>query len=188
MRSFPRAKSVSGRRRLLADAARFVALAWMVTLGSCAVQLAPAYNQSIVDGLNGANTQAMTMFATVSAGVTADTFAASRQAQYNSLIGAFSALESQVASRPMPQPPLLGSAATPEAWQKALQNAPTKGSLETIVSIVTKMRDEDSKNGFKAVTTGCQSATLDPSLVCGFQNSYTQNFDSALTYEMALHR
>ena len=26
------------------------------------------------------------------------------------------------------------------------------------------------------------------SLVCGFQNAYSQNFDSALTYEMALKR
>lgn len=162
-------------------------------LGGCAAQLAPSYSQSIVDGLNTANTQTMTMFATVSAGVTPDTFATgtpmSRQAQYNALIGQFMALESQVAARPMPQPPLGTSAVTPEDWQKVLSTAPTKGSLDTIVSVVTKMRDEDQAHGFKAVTSvGCNSATPDPALVCGFQHAYTQNFDSALTYEMALKR
>ena len=157
-------------------------------LGGCATQLAPSYSQSIVDGLNTANTQTMTMFATVSAGVTPDTFVANRQAQYNGLIGQFMALESQVAARPQPQPPLGTSAIAPEDWQKVISTAPTKGSLDTIVSIITKMRDEDQAKGFKAVMTGCTSAALDPSLVCGFQNAYTQNFDSALTYEMALKR
>ena len=89
----------------------------------------------------------------------------------------------------MPQP-IMGTAssATLADWQKVLEAAPTKGSLDTIVSILTKMRDEDAKNGFKPVLTGCSSATLDPSLICGFQNAYKQNFDSALTYEMALKR
>jgi len=164
------------------------ALCMFLVLGGCATQLAPSYSQSIVDGLNTANTQTMTMFATVSAGVTPDTFVANRQAQYNGLIGQFMALESQVAARPMPQPPLGTSSVTPEDWQKVLATAPTKGSLETIVSVITKMRDEDQKSGFRAVRTGCTSAALDPSLVCGFQNAYTQNFDSALTYEMALKR
>lgn len=168
---------------------RVAALAVLVLLSGCATQLAPSYSQSIVDGLNAANTQTQTLFATVSSGVTPATFAASRQAQYNGLIGQFAALESQVSARPMPQP-LLGTAGsqTLADWQKVLETAPTKGSLETIVSILTKMRDEDSKNGFRAVITGCQSAALDPSLICGFQNAYTQNFDSALTYEMALKR
>ena len=168
---------------------RFVALASLVMLGSCATQLAPSYSQSIVDGLNAANTQTLTLFATVSSGVPPTTYAAQRQATYNGLIGQFSALESQVAARPMPQP-LIGTTnmSSLAEWQKVLETAPTKGSLETIVSVLTKMRDEDAKNGFKAVITGCHSAALDPSLICGFQNAYTQNFDSALTYEMALKR
>jgi hypothetical protein len=161
----------------------------LIGLGSCATQLAPTYSQSIVDGLNTANTQTQTMFATVSAGVGADTYAAQRQATYNGLIGQFTALESQVAARPQPQP-LIGTAGseTLVEWQKVLATAPTKGSLETIVTVITKMRDEDAKNGFKPVTTGCNSPTPDPALVCGFQHAYTQNFDSALTYEMALKR
>jgi hypothetical protein len=174
------------RIALAARAAVVVSLVW---LSGCATQLAPAYSQSIVDGLNGANTQTQTLFATVSAGVGADTYAAQRQATYNGLIGQFTALESQVAARPMPQPLIgTGGSETLSQWQKVLETAPTKGSLETIVSIITKMRDEDAKSGFKAVITGCSSAALDPSLVCGFQNAYTQNFDSALTYEMALKR
>jgi hypothetical protein len=169
-------------------AARALVVGLVLLLSGCATQLAPSYSQSIVDGLNAANTQTMTMFATVSAGVTAETFAAQRQTQYNTLIGQFSALESQVSARPMPQPPLGVGQIAPADWQKVLAAAPTKGSLETIVSVLTKMRDEDAKNGFKGVITGCTSAALDPSLVCGFQNAYSQNFDSALTYEMALKR
>lgn len=172
----------------IAGTGRAFAAVLLLLLTGCATQLAPSYSQSIVDGLNAANTQTMTMFATVSAGVMPDTFAAQRQAQYNALIGQFSALESQVAARPMPQPPLGVSSIAPSDWQKVLAAAPTKGSLETIVSVLTKMRDEDQKSGFRGVITGCTSATLDSSLVCGFQNAYTQNFDSALTYEMALKR
>lgn len=178
--SFLKSKAGLSARMLVAGA--------LLLLSGCAVQLAPSYSASIVTGLNTANTQTQTLFATVSAGVTADTYAAQRQATYNGLIGQFAALESQVAARPMPQPPIGSSSVTPAEWQKVLQAAPTKGSLDTIVSVLTKMRDEDAKNGFKGVITGCHSAALDPSLVCGFQNAYEQNFDSALTYEMALQR
>jgi hypothetical protein len=161
----------------------------LLLLSGCATQLAPSYSQSIVDGLNTANAQTLTLFATVSTGVPASTYVAQREATYNGLIGQFQAVESQVAARPMPQPIIgTGGSTTLADWQKVLENAPTKGSIDTIVSILTKMRDEDAKNGFKPVVTGCKSATLDPSLICGFQNAYTQNFDSALTYEMALKR
>lgn len=173
---------------LLRNKARAVVAAALLLLTGCAVQLAPGYSPDIVNGLNAGNTQAQTMFATVSAGVAPDTFAAQRQAQYNALIGQFAAIESLVVARPMPQPPLGSSKITPEDWQKVLATAPTKASLETIVSILTKMRDEDQAHGFKKVITGCASTALDPSLICGFQNAYTQNFDSALTYEMALQR
>jgi hypothetical protein len=173
---------------MLQKRTRALVAAALLLLTGCAVQLAPAYSPDIVNGLNAANTQAQTMFATVSAGVTPDTFAAQRQTQYNALIGQFAAIESQVVARPMPQPPLGTSKVTPEEWQKVLATAPTKGSLDTIVSVLTKMRDEDQAHGFKKVITGCGSTALDPSLLCGFQNAYTQNFDSALTYEMALQR
>jgi len=182
-------RGIPAARRGAAVFARFAVLASLVMLGSCATQLAPSYSQGIVDGLNAANAQTLTLFATVSSGVSSTTYVAQREATYNGLIGQFSALESQVAARPMPQPVLgTGSSTTLADWQKVLASAPTKGSLETIVSVITKMRDEDAQNGFKPVITGCKSATLDPSLVCGFQNAYTQNFDSALTYEMALKR
>jgi hypothetical protein len=168
---------------------RVAVLVSLVGLGGCATQLAPPYSQSIVDGLNTANTQTQTLFATVSSGVGADTYAAQRQATYNGLIGQFNALESQVAARPMPQP-LVGTAnsETLVQWQKVLETAPTKGDLDTIVSVITKMRDEDAKSGFSRVATSCNAQAPDPALVCGFQHAYTQNFDSALTYEMALKR
>jgi len=160
-----------------------------VGLGSCTIQLAPAYDASIVTGLNTANTQAETLFATVSIGVTKDTFA-TREPQYNAIIGQFSALDSQVAARPMPQPPsflMSGPKPLPPSDPKLiplLSEAPTKAALDHIVATLTQLRNLDAQAGLAAATC---PATPSPA-ICGFKSDYEQNFDSALTYETALQR
>ncbi len=169
-------------------AARIGAIVSLIVLGGCTIQLAPSYDASIVTGLNTANTQAETMFATVSSGVTKDTYA-TREAQYNAIIGQFSALDSQVAARPMPQPPSFLSFAQkqlpPSDVSKIplLTNAPSKDALDHIVVTLTMMRDTDARAGL--VAGMCPAAT---SPTCGFKHDYEQNFDSALTYETALQR
>jgi len=168
--------------------ARIGAVVSLIVLGGCTIQLAPSYDASIVTGLNTANTQAQTMFATVSAGVTKDTYA-TREAQYNAIIGQFAALDSQVAARPMPQPPSFLSFAQkqlpPSDISKIplLNTAPSKGALDNVVTTLTKMRDTDAKFGLMAGT--CPDAT---SPTCGFKRQYELDFDSALTYETALQR
>lgn len=170
-------------------AARIGAVVSLIGLGSCTIQLAPSYDASVVTGLNAANTQTETMFATVSSGVTKDSFA-TREAQYNAIIGQFSALESQVAARPMPQPPSFlsfGHKQLPPSDVSQiplLNNAPSKDALAHIVTTLTQMRNLDARAGLAAAT--CPAMPSPPT--CGFKQDYEQNFDSALTYETALQR
>ena len=44
------------------------ALTLLVLISGCATQLAPAYDKSVVDGLNAASTETMTLFAAASGG------------------------------------------------------------------------------------------------------------------------
>ncbi|HWA88518.1 MAG TPA: hypothetical protein VG889_00675 [Rhizomicrobium sp.] len=158
----------------------------LALLAGCTIQLAPSYDAGIVTGLNAANTQAQTMFATVSSGVTKDTYSA-REAQYNAMIGQFSALDAQIAARPMPQPPswfanhVLPSS---DVNQIPRLNAPSKAALDHIVVTLTMMRDTDAAAGLAAAPS-CPASS---SPTCGFKQDYMQNFDSALTYESALQR
>lgn len=168
---------------------RFFALLLVLPLWACAVQLAPSYQQSIVDNLNNANLQTMTLFATISTGVTKDTFPA-RQQTYNTIIGQFSAIESQVQSRPPVQPGWLGNIIGSQAQQGPLPDAPTKANLDTVIATLTKMRDTDQLQGLPA-SNNCPTElqpTAMPLITCLFINSYKTSFDSALTYEMALKR
>lgn len=80
-------------RRMLALAA------W--ALAGCAIQLAPAYDESLVTGLNEVNQQIMELYASTSMGVAASTFP-SRVDRYNRVIGKLDALALQSANRPVP--------------------------------------------------------------------------------------
>jgi hypothetical protein len=170
-------------------AVRFFAILLVLPLAACAVQLAPSYEQSIVDNLNNANVQTMTLFATISTGVTKDTFPA-RQQTYNTIIGQFSAVESQVQSRPPAQPGWLGNVIGSQAQKGPLPDAPTKANLDTVISTLTKMRDTDQLQGLPA-SNNCPTdlrPTGTPLITCLFINAYKTSFDDALTYEMALKR
>lgn len=174
--------------------ARAAAVATLVSLGGCAVQLAPAYNQSIVDGLNQANTQTMTLFAAISNGTNSQDFAA-RQPQYNAVIGQFSALETQLEARPMPPPP------TPWTWiagrnlasdasspLPVFSSAPSIASLKHLVGTLSLMRDTDRSQGLPPSSPAyCGAASPNPT-ACLFENSYKADFINALTYETALQR
>ena len=165
----------------------FGVVAAALWLAGCTIQLAPNYDASIVAGLNAANTQTQTMFATVSSGATKETYASAREAQYNAVIGQFSALDAQIAARAMPQPPsfFFSKPALPpsDVSQIPRLNAPSKDALDHIVATLTKMRDTDAAMGLAA---GTCPGSFTPT--CGFKQDYMQNFDSALTYESALQR
>lgn len=136
----------------------------------------------------------MTLFASLSSGAPASSFA-TRQPTYDSLIGQFSALQSQVAARPQPPANMSGlgglismGPATPRKDQKniPLLDAPTKGNLQSIIEVLRVLRDTDKDSGL-AQAGDCNSPG-NPAFLCGIQRSYNASIDGALTYEMALQR
>jgi hypothetical protein len=173
-----------GARRRPARSCAGIALALLslaILLSSgCAVQLAPSYDTTIVDGLTSANEQAMTFFASVSSG-TEDSPFSDREKTYDELIGKFGALRVQALARPTPQPLILDylglapSAATASEPENRLK-APTADILATIIDKLTRMRDKD------------KSGSLTKELVALFENSYELSITQALAYEKALQR
>jgi hypothetical protein len=154
-------------------------------LAGCAIALAPKFGKDVFDGLTQANEKTLTLFASVSSGAQAGSFA-SRETTYNELIGTFEALRIETAARPQPAAPpflggLLGGIPDPNNVPKdpariTRLDAPTPGILATIVSTLTTMRDTDKTTGFNAVIAG------------GFKREFVTSIDQALVYEKALER
>ncbi len=143
-----------------------------VALG-CAIRLAPDYDQSIVAGLEKANEQAMTLFASVAGGTSPSTFGR-REAAYNSAIGALEALRVSAEARPDPSGGFLARASA--EGEIALLESPTPEVLAEAAEPLVVMRATDRARG------------LSPSLVEGFKTSYITSISQALTYEKALQR
>ncbi|CAB3794518.1 hypothetical protein [Pararobbsia alpina] len=85
----------SSRMILLAVAAA------AVVLPACTIQLAPAPDQALSDGIRGVNNDIMNLYASASMGATKDTFP-QRVERYNKIIGTTDALALQSQSRPVP--------------------------------------------------------------------------------------
>lgn len=156
-----------------------VAFASFLSITGCAVQLAPPYDKTIVDGLTTANEQTLTLFASLSGGVPANSYG-TREATYNALIGKFDALRVQAEARPQPRPLLykvLGIGPdVNSALADAFKTAPSIPVLKTLVATMTRMRDSD------------KAGRLTPGIIAGFKTSYETSIDQALTYEKALER
>ena len=161
-----------------------VAIVWTILLSvvvsSCAVRLAPTYDRSIVDGLTTVNVQTLTLFASVSSGVTSATFA-NREGTYNDVIGKFDALRIQAAARPTPRSlaaQIFGSGPNSDTAPKNIEvlEAPTPAVIATIVRTITTMRDSDKASG------------LTPTVVSLFKGEFEISIDQALVYEKALER
>lgn len=157
-----------------------VVFAFLILLAACTVRFAPDFDRGILNGLIEANEQTLVLFATVSAGVTSDTFQ-QRETTYNGLIGKFDAVRVQALSRPTPRPivaKLLGIGTSQDSRPDEIEilDAPTAQILETVIDTLTMMRDTDADSG------------LARSKVEGFKRSYEASIDQALTYEKALER
>lgn len=151
-------------------------LACVLLLAACTVQLAPPFDTGIIDGLAAANEEAMTLFATVSGGVSRTNFT-DREKTYNAVIGKFDALRLQAGSRPVSTPlaaRALGSATDIKPDQ--VLKVPTPDVLAGIVRQLTRMRDEDRAQG------------LVPDRVDSFKESFEIRMQQALVYEKALQR
>ena len=158
-----------------------LALAVLFFLAGCATQLSPAYDKSVVEGLNSANTEAMTLFASVSAGTKPDDYS-SRAEKYASLIGRLDALSILAGARPIPKNKVsdainryLEKRCT-EQIVEADATPPSAHAIKKISETVEKMRNTDKKQGVTATE------------VSAFKGQATIYFDQAITYENFLQR
>lgn len=156
-------------------------LLWAFVLAACTVQLAPAYDPALVQGLDQTNAQTLTLFAELETGSPAsqfDTYAP----RYAALIGQFDALRQQAMARQIP--PLARRLASLKLVERICRtdSDPTAcvntspASLEQILSNLRRMRDTH------------RSAGLQPDIVALFRGGYDPAIAQALTVEAALKR
>jgi len=160
----------------------FLALLYLVFLAGCAIQLAPPYDKVVVDGLNAANTDAMTLFAEVRNGTVASTFP-KREDKYTALIGKLDALAIAAAARPMPSGKVNDAITKELAKRGALGDfkdttdaPPSVHAIEKISETFERMRTQDKTKG------------LSVDEVKAFRGQASIYFDQAITYENFLKR
>lgn len=78
------------------------ALLWLFVLTACTIQLVPTYDQALVDGLNKANTETLTLFAELEGQELGKESFATYEARYASVIGQFDALRQRAEARDVP--------------------------------------------------------------------------------------
>jgi hypothetical protein len=166
-----------GQRGLLA-----VLLVVSSLLAGCTAQLAPAYDQNISDGLDSANKDIQTLFASIGDSVTKDTFK-NRSDSYNKIIGELNALELQAKLRPSPQG-LVNINNVNAALQKSgvaqidpnFTDVPSVRSINDTSGTMSHMRDFDAAGGLR----GGQLKAL--------ENQAVTFLSQAIAYESFLKR
>jgi hypothetical protein len=153
-----------------------------LSFAGCAIQLAPPYDKAVVDGLNAANAETMTLLAEVSHGTKSDTFP-KREEKYNTLIGKLEALAVSAGARPMPSNKVtetinkqLEKRGTLQDFQDDETTPPSAHAIRKIAQSLEKMRDQDMKAGLKSGD------------VKAFKGQIAIYFDQAITYENFLKR
>lgn len=156
----------------------------VLSLYSCAVSLAPKFDQGIVDNLSSTSVEIFQLFAEVSSGTNSADFS-KREQKYNTLIGKTEALELQLKARPMPRNKTLEKVINKTndrlksrgiASPVSIGDAPSAAALEQIVKNLEQMKTSDKNNGLPPATV---------SLFKGFVQLY---LDQALTYERFLNK
>jgi len=162
----------------------FGLLVLALAVAGCTVQLAPDYEQSIVQGLNDFNAAIHEQLAAVSKG-TPQGLNAGQQKAYDSLEGRGRALIMLIEARPEPKPAVarwLGARLSddiPEDGEAAgidLLEVPTDDQIERILEQLAAMQAEDRRSG------------LAPGQHKLYSNAIASFMRNALTYEMALKR
>lgn len=153
----------------------------LLLLSGCAIQLAPDYDEGLVDELNSVNVATLTLFAELEGGSPASAYAGHAE-DYAGLIGRFEALRQRAKARYVP--PLAAELARKKVFNSfcngednptaCLNVAPE--SIGEILSNLRTMRDTHSAGG------------LDPGAVMLFRGRYDIEIDQALTVEQALKR
>lgn len=156
-------------------------LLWVFVLAACTVQLAPAYDPALVQGLDQTNTQALTLFAELETGSPATDFP-TYAPRYAALIGQFDSLRQQAMARQIP--PLAKRLSSLKIVERICKTDtdPTAcvntspASLAQVLSNLRKMRDTHKAMG------------LQPDIVALFRGGYDPAIAQALTVENALKR
>lgn len=165
----------------MATTLRSALLLWAFLLSACTVQLVPSYDQALAEGLDEANTEALTLFAAVESGSPASKFS-DFEPRYAALIGQFEALRQRAETRQIP--PLarrissirmVSAFCSSEADPTGCVNA-SPASLAQVLSLLRRMRDRHRANG------------LLPDIVGNFRDGYNVAIAQALTVENALKR
>lgn len=153
----------------------------LLLLSSCAIQLVPDYDQALLEGLNDANTEALTLFAQVESGSPAEEFS-NYARDYATVIGKFGALRQRAQSRYVPplasrlaEKKIVRDFCASESNPNGCLNASPE-SITEILSSLRTMRDLHRQRG------------LENGAVVAFRNRYDIQIDQALTVENALKR
>jgi hypothetical protein len=157
------------------------AVLWALVLAACTIQLVPSYDQALVDGLDEANTAALTLFASVENGAPKEKVG-DYEDRYSEVIGTFEALRQRAQRRQIP--PLaarLSKISSIRAFCNAqgdptacVNTAPT--SIGEVLTVIRQMRSTHRDRG------------LTPGDVVNFRNAYSTPIANALTVENALKR
>ena len=165
----------------------FVTLSFLSTLliaTSCAVSLAPRFDQGIIDNLSTTSIEVFQLLSEVSEGTTNTDFD-KREEEYNEVIGKLEALALQINARPVPNNKTVEkiiSKANSSLQRKGStlisvnETAPSATALKNVTANVTKMKQTDKLQGITATEA------------LAFKNNIELFFDQALTYERFLNK
>lgn len=120
----------------------FVALlsAAMLFASACTVQLAPPYDQSLIDGIRGVSNDIMEMYASTSMGVAKTTFG-QRVDRYNQIIGRADALALQSQNRPVADSALRDKAEQAIKQKLAINPLPSSMSDDALTMAANECAD-----------------------------------------------
>jgi len=157
------------------------ALLWVFVLAACTISLAPAYDQALVEGLDQANVETLTLFAALEGGSPRSKFG-DYEMRYAGVIGRFEALRQRAGQRQIPPLAARLSRLGPVQHLCATATDPTAcvntspSSLGEVVAVLRQMRD----------THRLRDLAADD--VENFRNAYSPAIGQALTVENALKR
>ena len=150
-------------------------------VGGCAGTFSPAEDDTVLESLKEINLEAMTLFASLAAGVRSDSFSARAQ-DYTVLVGKVDAVALLAGARLAPvkslsedvQQLLSQRGAAPAQTDTAI--SPSAYALQKISQTLSKMRDIDRRAG------------LGPLEARAFKAQTSIYLDQAITYEKFLQR
>lgn len=156
----------------------------LLSIAGCTTQLAPAYDQSVLDNLNAANKDIQTLFAKIGPGAAADTVK-DRKDSYVKIVGELNALVIQIKARPSPvgavniqdvnkvlaDMKIAGIETDPK-----VTDTPSARSVQDEADSIGRMRTHDEKYG------------LEGGALASFKGDATVYMTQAIAYETFLKR